>query len=220
MKPAGKMLWVALFAVAFALVESSVVVYLRALYYPAGFSFPLRLMEIAHLGVELGREIATMVMLVAIGVIAGGRPWERFGYFLIAFGAWDILYYFWLWVLLGWPRSLLEWDVLFLIPVPWIGPVLAPLLISAMMIGIGAAITLRIHRGRAFLPGRASWAVALLGTAVILFSFTSDTGATLQGRMPEPYAYWQLVVGLLLYGLGFRLALREEPSGAGVNRRG
>jgi len=220
MKPAGKMLWVALFAVAFALVESSVVVYLRALYYPAGFSFPLRLMEIAHLGVELGREIATMVMLVAIGVIAGGRPWERFGYFLIAFGVWDILYYFWLWVLLGWPRSLLEWDVLFLIPVPWIGPVLAPLLISAMMIGIGAAITLRIHRGRAFLPGRASWAVALLGTAVILFSFTSDTGATLQGRMPEPYAYWQLVVGLLLYGLGFRLALREEPSGAGVNRRG
>jgi len=85
MKPAGKMLWVALFAVAFALVESSVVVYLRALYYPAGFSFPLRLMEIAHLGVELGREIATIVMLVAIGVIAGRPAWERFGYFLIAF---------------------------------------------------------------------------------------------------------------------------------------
>ena len=96
---------------------------------------------------------------------------------------------------------------------------LAPVLISTMMIGIGAAIIRRIDRGRAFRPGRASWALALLGTGVILFSFTADTGATLQGMMPEPYAYWQLAVGLLLYGLGYRLALRGEPQGTDLNRR-
>ena len=209
------MAWVALFAVAFALVESSVVVYLRSLYYPGGFEFPLRVMEIAHLGLELARELATIIMLAAIGMIAGGRAWERFGYFLLAFGLWDIFYYIWLGIALGWPTSVLDFDVLFLIPVPWIGPVLAPVLISAMMIGIGISIILRIRSGLPFRPGLASWGVALAGTAVLLYSFTSDTGATLQGRMPASYAYWQLVAGLLLYALGYGLALRRGASRAG-----
>jgi len=210
MKPALRLFWVALFGVAFALVESSVVVYLRDLYYPGGFTFPLRVMEIAHLGVELGREVATIVMLVTVGVIAGERPWERFGYFLISFGVWDLFYYLWLKLFIDWPSSLLEWDVLFLLPVPWIGPVLAPVLVSLLMIAIGAAIIRRLRRAHPFCPGRASWAAGLLGSILLLYSFTSDTGATLQGRMPEPYAYWQLAIGLLLYGLGYGLALRGE----------
>ena len=34
-------LWVVVFAIAFAWVESAVVVYLRKIYFPGGFSFPL-----------------------------------------------------------------------------------------------------------------------------------------------------------------------------------
>src|SRR5512134_294061 len=98
-----KLLWVSLFGVAFALVESSVVVYLRSLYYPEGFAFPLKLMSPQHVGVELSREAATIVMLAAIGVVAGSKAWEKFAYFLVAFGVWDIFYYVWLRVMLDWP---------------------------------------------------------------------------------------------------------------------
>ncbi|MGB6122206.1 MAG: hypothetical protein WBG80_09875, partial [Bacteroidota bacterium] len=84
-----RLVWVGLFAVAFAFVESSVVVYLRTIYYPDGFTFPLRLVEEQHLIVELLRELSTILMLVAVGVIAGRRGWERFAYFMVAFGVWD-----------------------------------------------------------------------------------------------------------------------------------
>jgi hypothetical protein len=204
------MAWVALFAIAFALVEASVVVYLRSLYYPGGFAFPLRLVEVSHLRVELARELATLLMLGSVGVLAGTKRWERFGYFLVAFGIWDIFYYIWLRVFLGWPASPADWDVLFLLPLPWIGPVIAPVAISAVMIAIGTSIILRINAGLAFRPGPASWGVALAGTAVLLYSFMSDTGATLGARMPEPYAYWQLVVGLLLYAFGYALAVKAS----------
>ena len=90
---AGALFWTCLFAIAFAFVESSVVVYLRAIYYPDGFTFPLRLIEQEHLFVEILREAATIIMLVAVGFLAGRTGWQRFGFFLICFGVWDIFYY-------------------------------------------------------------------------------------------------------------------------------
>ncbi len=120
-------LWVALYAIAMAAVESAVVVYLRALH---GGAEPLSVLlhEIPDrlVAIEVGREAATLVMIVAVAAIAGSNVWERFLYFALAFGLWDIFYYVWLWVFIGWPPSLFTWDVLFLIPVPWLGPVLAP----------------------------------------------------------------------------------------------
>jgi hypothetical protein len=90
---------------------------------PAGFAL-----------VELPREFATMVMLFAVGVLAG-RTWRaRIGYAAVAFGVWDIFYYVFLKMMCGWPHSLLDWDILFLLPLPWWGPVLAPVLISLLMI--------------------------------------------------------------------------------------
>src|SRR5882724_9621043 len=131
------------YAVAMAYLESAIVVYLRRLYYPQGLSFPLTIADIeglrylmAHQSVfdfplaiidtptlllELGREAATMVMLATVGIAAGRTKVGKFAYFLLLFGVWDIWYYIWLKVFLGWPASLLTWDVLFLIPVPWVG---------------------------------------------------------------------------------------------------
>ena len=111
-----KLGWIAVFGIAFGFVESSVVVYLRSLYNPEGFTFPLRVMSAEHLLVELIRKAATLVILAAVGMLAGSRRWEKFGYFLVAFGVWDIFYYVWLKVLLNWPAGLLDWDILFLIP--------------------------------------------------------------------------------------------------------
>jgi hypothetical protein len=206
-----KVLWVCLFAVAFAFVESSVVVYLRAIYYPDGFTFPLRLIADEHLVVELLREFSTVIMLVAIGLVAGRRGWERFAYFMIAFGIWDIFYYVWLKALLDWPSSFAEWDVLFLIPLVWIGPVLAPVLISLMMIVCGLLILRRLEAGRTFRPGFRSWALSIIATVLLLYSFMGDTGATLEGKDPQAYGYGLLAVGLVLYGLAFFFACVPSP---------
>jgi len=123
------------FSVAMAFLEAAVVVYLRHLYYPQGFSFPLNpLLATQILSVEWSREIATLIMLLCAGYLAGSTRMERFFYFLFSFGVWDIFYYVWLKVILNWPESLFTWDLLFLIPFAWTGPVLAPVVCSVTMI--------------------------------------------------------------------------------------
>ena len=204
-----KLAWIAVFGVAFAYVESSIVVYLRAVYYPEGFAFPLKLISQEHLVVELARELATLIMLGAAGIIAGTRAWERFGYFLVVFGIWDIFYYVWLKVILDWPLTLVDWDVLFLIPLPWIGPVIAPLLIAALMTFCGVIIISRISKGDYFRPSILSWSVAIIATVILLYSFMLDGPAILEGKLPTPYHYEFLVVGLLLYLAGFLVACKR-----------
>jgi hypothetical protein len=190
-----------LFSIAFAFVEASVVVYLRAIYYPAGFEFPLKLISPDHLKIELLREGFTIVMLVGVGILSGRKPWERFACFLIAFGVWDIFYYVWLKLAIDWPKTLTDWDVLFLIPIPWIAPVLAPALISALMTIIGVLILVRISSGLPLSPSLPSWLVSIAATLILLYSFLSDI----------PYAYRLLWTGLSLYVLGFFLACRRTP---------
>src|SRR5215813_6439305 len=124
------------YAVAMAYLESAIVVYLRRLYYLQGFDFPLVIIDIPTLLIEVGRETATIVMLAIVGIAAGRTKVGKCAYFLYLFGVWDIFYYVWLKVFLDWPASLFTWDVLFLIPVPWIGPALAPVTLALTMLGI------------------------------------------------------------------------------------
>src|SRR5208283_6132585 len=88
-------------------------------------------------GTEVVREAATLLMLGAVAAAVGGNFRQWLAFFLLAFGAWDISYYAFLKVLIDWTKSLLTWDVLFLIPVPWSAPVLAPALVALTMIGTG-----------------------------------------------------------------------------------
>src|SRR5262245_43389925 len=126
---------VALFAIAMAWVEAAVVFYLRTMLDRIEPYQPNPLPEFGGLAkAELIRELATLIMLAIVGWLAGRTARSRVGYFLIAFGVWDIFYYVFLKVLTGWPRSLFDWDLLFLIPLPWWGPVLAPVSIAALMI--------------------------------------------------------------------------------------
>ena len=212
--PSGlrRLLWVVLFGIAFGYVEASVVVYLRGLYYPEGFTFPLKFMMPAHLTIELLREAATMVMLITVAMLAGSRRWSRFGFFILGFGVWDIFYYVWLKVALDWPRSILDWDILFLIPLPWIGPVIAPVLISLLMIVLGWMIVVRVEGDRFFAPRAMSWTLSVIGVACVLYSFMEDTSATLHGQSPSPYNYFLLAVSLVLCMAGFLLACRPSQS--------
>jgi hypothetical protein len=166
---------VVIYAVAMAWVEAAVVYYLRTMFdrIDPHQSHPLPI--VGGLGTaELVREAATLVMLLAVGVLSG-RSWRgRLGYTAIAFGVWDIFYYVFLRVLCGWPHSLLDWDVLFLLPLPWWGPVLAPVLISSLMIVWG---TLASSEEPFLMPGPGegkAWVLTCLGVLLALYLFMAD----------------------------------------------
>ena len=202
---ARRLAWLGLYAAVMAFVESAVVVYLRLNYYPGGFGFPIRMIPEWVGAIEIGREAATLVMLLAVSVLAGEDRWGRFLAFCFSFGVWDIFYYIWLWVFLGWPPSLLTWDILFLIPVPWIGPVLAPVIISVGLIA-GALILLRMRRrGIPLSFSGWQWALAVAGGGLVLSSFTLDWRVVLEERMPPPFRWMLFLSGVVLgvAALGF-----------------
>jgi hypothetical protein len=194
--------------------EAAVVVYLRAIYYPEGFTFPLKAFTDSKIVVEVFREIASIGMLVSVAAIAGRRFWERFAWFMLAFAVWDIFYYVFLKIALDWPAALFTWDILFLIPIPWIGPVIAPVSISILMI-IASALILKIYaKGSEFRPPVSAFILSLTATALILYSFMNDTAATLHQRMPKPYIYPLLVIGDILYIAAFVIAyLKSHKDG-------
>ncbi len=198
-----KILWVTVFGIAMAFIEAAVVVYLRVIYYPEGFVFPLKSMIDNTIIVEPFREIATIFMLLSIAALAGKKLWERFAYFLLSFGVWDIFYYIWLKVLLDWPSSIFDWDILFLIPLPWISPVIAPVSIALLMILIGILIAYSFQKGHDFRPTLISCILVLVGAVLILYSFMQDTNATLHQQLPRPYRYELLVIGELLFAVSF-----------------
>ena len=136
----AKLIWVGLFSVAMGFLESAVVIYLREIYYPGGFDFPLKLTADTIALTEFIREAATMLMLFSIAFIAAKRSIERFAFFIFAFAIWDIFYYVFLYLVTGWPQSLFTWDILFLIPLLWTGPVIAPVINSFTMIALAMVI--------------------------------------------------------------------------------
>ena len=165
--PSQTLIALLLFGVSFGYIEAAVVVYLRDVYQPLalelaperrpGDLFPLITLEelesadakhLRRIKVEVIREAATMVMLVSVGLAVGWNFNTFFAAFVIAFGIWDIFYYVFLKVLIDWPASLLEWDVLFLIPVPWVAPVLAPVLVAISMVAAGTLLYWRESAGR------------------------------------------------------------------------
>jgi len=162
------------FAIAMGLLESVVVVYIREIYYPGGFEFPLVPYSEQLTFIEVFREAATVVMLVCIGILAARSFSTGFAWFIYTFAIWDIFYYVFLWLLLGWPQSLLTWDVLFLIPTTWTGPVLSPLLVSLTMILLAILILIRAERGiNSRIPGKI-WAGLILGALILIFGFIFD----------------------------------------------
>ncbi len=201
-----KIFWATVFSISMAFAESAVVVYLRTIYYPEGFAFPLKPITDNMIVIELLRESATMLMLVSVAVLIGKRLWERFAYFLFCFGVWDIFYYVWLKALIDWPSSVFEWDILFLIPLPWIGPVIAPVSISMLMIIFSLIIIHSFYKGYDFKPTLTSYILASAGTAFILFSFMWDINATLHQQLPQPYLYGLLFIGEFLFASAFMIS--------------
>jgi hypothetical protein len=207
--------------------EASVVVYLRQIFYPQGFSFPLNpYMPHWLILVELGREFSTLVMLAAMGIITGKNFPQRVAYFLYSFGVWDIAYYASLKLTLGWPPSLLTWDILFLIPIIWVGPILAPIIASITMILLSIGI-IYLEKRQGFTPkgGPIGWSLAGLGAFAIFISFIWDYSALIIKNnllpkffnlaanslfkslvaeyVPTHYCWWLFILGEMLIGIAF-----------------
>src|SRR4051794_2541262 len=214
------------FAIAMAWVEAASVFYIRALvdriepYQPD----PLPMHGMLA-NVELWREAATLVMLAMFGLLAG-RTWRRrAGYAALAFGVWDIFYYVFLRVMSGWPRSLFDWDILFLLPLPWWGPVLAPVSIAVLMILWG---TLATQSGDGATDARWTWAFGWLGIVLALAIFMIDTWRALPGGraavvqvLPTTFNWPLFWVALLLMASPalHQVAVLASPSSSSTAKR-
>jgi len=186
--------------------ESAVVVYLRALSQPEGFSFPIPAMPSLIEKTELLREFFSLLMLASVAFIIGKRSIERFAWFIYNFAIWDLFYYLFLLLLIGWPDSLLTNDLLFLIPVPWASPVLAPVLLSFLMI-ILALVILKYSQRIHYLKFRFNELLLLiLGSLLCLLSFMYDPiffPSKVTGTSYQPSTFnWYLFGAGFLFILG------------------
>ncbi|MEJ2398828.1 MAG: hypothetical protein P8Z67_11455 [Gammaproteobacteria bacterium] len=203
-----KLLWLTFFALAMAQVEASIVIYLRDLYYPGHplQLFPLALLSHRDLVIELVRELATVVMILAVALLSVRGPVRVFSAFVYVFGWWDLFYYLWLKILLGWPVSWREWDVLYLIPWPWFGPWLTPALIALLFVlwGGWALMTSRQVRFT-----RGALLLFLLGTGLALAAFLLPGAmllprgeAAFRGYQPQQFCWLLYGPGLMLMAAG------------------
>ena len=228
MKYAKPLLAIVLFGVAFGYVEAAVVVYLRTIDEPVRLAlfrnvphdevFPLLTLEqleatdhVYLLRTELGRELATLIMLASAGLAIGRTVREWFAGFIIAFGVWDIFYYVFLKVLIDWPSSLWTWDILFLLPAPWVGPVIAPVLIATGMIVAGMGILWRESQGRPIYCSLLDAAAMSIGGLILVTAFCWDFRHTAVGGWPNPFNWPLFSLGAAIAIAGFLHCFRSHP---------
>lgn len=209
-----------LFGISFGYVEAAVVVYLRAIYDPIRERihpgrapddlFPLISAQqladagpenLGRLGIEVAREAATMLMLASFALALTRNFHQWIAAFGVAFGIWDIAFYAFLRLMIHWPQSLGTWDILFLIPVPWVGPVWSPVVVALTMIVCGL-----IALGRGIRARRRDAAAILTGAAIICAAFIWDFRNTMSGGMPHPFNWPLFLAGELIWLIGFASA--------------
>ncbi len=201
-----RLIWLTLFSIAMAHVEAAVVVHLRTIYYADNplEIFPLAILSQRHLSIELAREVATVVMILSVALLAEKGFTRVIAAFVYVFGLWDICYYIWLKLMIGWPQSWTEWDVLFLIPWPWFGPWIAPALIALMFVIWGGwTLYQQTHL-------RFAWdsiALFTLGTALALATFLLPGIPLLAGGTDAFRNFTPAAFSWILFGVGYLLML-------------
>jgi len=194
-----------IFSIAFGYIEAAVVVYLREIFYPDGFNFPLSILIVDSVSkrlllTEVGREAATLILIITGAWLFGRNLQQRVAYFLTIFAVWDIFYYVWLKVLLNWPASIMDWDILFLIPMSWAGPVLAPILASLVMLLFAVVILYRDCRTRPIKATFYDWIALSIAALIVIFSFCIPGPHTAQEDYSS-YFYWPLFAAGLLFAV-------------------
>jgi len=202
---------VGIFAAAMAFVEAMIVYYLRKLYYHGSSLFPINILIPASvIRLELVREIATIVMLLAVAFLVARKFKDKFAYFIYAFAVWDIFYYVWLRVTLHWPAHLMEWDILFLIPMLWASPWIIPVICSIIML-ILAFVILKFPKT---LVKPKEWIMLIVAALAFIVSFVWNYVAihlaynnsipeltkVLTTYVPTKYNWWLFALGVFFAG--------------------
>jgi hypothetical protein len=187
------------FGLAFGWIEAATVLYLYELYTragvsPGGLQYPLASLPLRLIAVEVAREAGTLIILGAAGWLAGQRWGARIGAFLMLFGIWDLIYYLALAAVAGWPRSLADWDILFLIPLPWVAPVWAPALVAVAFVVCGSYLFWTDARPRAY--SARDIALLVLSAAVIVVAFLVDGRLVFDPALPHRFPVWLFWVGV------------------------
>ena len=211
-----------IWGIAFGFVEASVVEYLRAIYYPVsdgGFHFPVKtLAELQSMGpehvhrlqIEIVREFFTLVMLATIAIAVARNRRQAWAYFMIAFGVWDIFYYVWLKIFLDWPAGLMTWDLLFLLPVPWVSPVAAPVIISLALTISGLIVLGFEDKDQPLLMTWRDWILIAFGGFIVIVSFCWDYKNIMAGGFPNPFQWKLFFIGLALSSVTFVFAVSKR----------
>jgi len=210
LKTSRKLALVGLFGLTMGYFEAAIVEYLRMLYYPDGFAFPLADVPLRLLWIEVGREAASIAMLVVVGMLAGICFIDRFAGFMFGFGVWDITYYIFLKIFENWPPSLLTEDVLFLIPAVWVGPVWAPVGVSIALIWTAAIIWRRLDNDKHLNLTTTDWILEIGAGLLIIASFMLRAPDAIAKETLPTFPWWLWALGMALGLFVFARALRRN----------
>ena len=203
------------FGIAFGYIEAAVVVYLREIFHPEGFTFPMKVFGAGPLAkrlllTEVGREAATLVVILTGAWLFGRNRRQQVAYFLAIFAVWDIFYYVWLKVLIGWPASMMDWDILFLIPVTWAAPVLYPVLVAFTMLVFAMMILYRSSGGGTVKTTRLDRLAFLLCGLILVVCFcVAGRHSTEQDF--KSHFYWPLFAAGYLPGVAVFVKCLRKP---------
>ncbi|OHB76517.1 MAG: hypothetical protein A2Z25_02995 [Planctomycetes bacterium RBG_16_55_9] len=159
---------------------------------------------------EIGREAATITLIFTGAWLFGRDRRQRFAYAMVIFAVWDIFYYVWLKVLLDWPASIMDWDILFLIPVTWAAPVFYPVLISMTMLVFAVVIRVCSCLARPVKTALPDWLAFCLSGLIVVQSFCI---AGIHITEPDYASYfhrWMFFAGYLLGVATFLVCLLKS----------
>ena len=88
--------------------------------------------------------------------------------------------------------------LLFLIPLPWVGPVWSPVLVSVALVGVGLIAAARHRSDDRLVVTRRHWAAGLVGGLIVILSWTIDSGRLLDGGLPGPYPWPIFAIGQVI----------------------
>ncbi len=191
-----------LFSITFAFFVTAVMYFIRSHYYPNGFAFPVKLLKGLPFAIEYMRQLANLVIIFSVAYLAGRNFNQRMAAFIFVFGLWDIFYYIWFYILIQWPSSFMNWDLLYRVPVHWSGPVIAPILVSLALICAALFIFYFEYKNWELRFSWMDWFIEIVAGAGLLIAFLWNYQKIRQGLVPAHFPWWIFAASLVL-GLGY-----------------
>jgi hypothetical protein len=144
----------------------------------------------------------------------GQNALQKFCFFMIAFGIWDLFYYVWLWVMASWPENLMTWDFLF-----------SSLLVASAMAGVGSSFIYCEGKSHVIHWRWYDWLVESTCGFLLMVAFCFDwknilrvpDGAARSG-IPNPFAWWLFLPVLLFAILYAVVRLRQSATERPVSK--